>query len=329
VGPFFYKYVYFLIVYGNLKVYDNNYDIINLIKYINGVGNLTKESYVLENSRLKVIIDKPGCNYKGSRFDHSGFIRSIVLDGIHTFCVPESLKEGEGSGGLGICNEFGIFDAMGYTEAKVGEFYPKIGVGLIKKEDDKPYNFYIPHEFIPYIIKVEESSNTLRFFEDEKICAGYGFSFIKTIEIEDNFLKINYNLTNLGSKTIETHEYCHNFFGMDNSFVGENYELKFPFQIRAENVPDILKINENKIIWGETPKSDFYCRIEGYSKEKGNSWELTYKKSNLKVKEYDDFKVKLIALWGSAHVISPEVFVDINIKSGESMKWNRKYEFIV
>lgn len=90
--------------------------------------------YRLSNGILTVDIADIG-EYKGTRFDWTGFITQVTLEeGKHTFCVPESLKPDEGTGGKGLCNEFGISRAIGYDEAPIGGWFPKIGVGLLQKE---------------------------------------------------------------------------------------------------------------------------------------------------------------------------------------------------
>jgi hypothetical protein len=41
----------------------------------------------------------------------------------------------------------------------------------------------------------------------------------------------------------------------------------------------------------------------------------------------DDFAPSRVALWGRAHVVSIEVFVDHNLQPGEAQIWSRRYEF--
>ena len=45
------------------------------------------------------------------------------------------------------------------------------------------------------------------------------------------------------------------------------------------------------------------------------------------MREFDDFCPTRLAVWGTRHVISAEVFVDIDLASGETMDWTRRYEF--
>jgi hypothetical protein len=88
-----------------------------------------------------VEIAHPG-EYAGSRFDWTAFIRQVTLkQGLHTFCTAESLVSGKGTGGIGLCNEFGNDLPVGYDEAPSGSKYPKIGVGLLTRRDSGRYDF--------------------------------------------------------------------------------------------------------------------------------------------------------------------------------------------
>ncbi|MFD1908517.1 hypothetical protein ACFSQ7_37740 [Paenibacillus rhizoplanae] len=88
---------------------------------------------ILSNGVLTVEIAEVGA-YGGTRFDWTGFITGVTLEqGGHTFCVPESLVPGQGTGGIGLCNEFGISRAIGYEDAAAGEWFPKFGIGLLQE----------------------------------------------------------------------------------------------------------------------------------------------------------------------------------------------------
>ena len=65
------------------------------------------------SSRLAVEISEPGTLYRGARFDWTGFVTQVTLDQQHTFCAPEALPGGRGTGGMGLCNEFGIRQPLG------------------------------------------------------------------------------------------------------------------------------------------------------------------------------------------------------------------------
>ncbi len=56
------------------------------------------------------------------------------------------------------------------------------------------------------------------------------------------------------------------------------------------------------------------------------SWKLAYLPGRIGVSEQGSFHTDAINLWGVGHVISPELFVRLNIAPGQSMAWRRTYE---
>jgi hypothetical protein len=45
------------------------------------------------------------------------------------------------------------------------------------------------------------------------------------------------------------------------------------------------------------------------------------------MREYDTFSPVRVAVWGTTHVISAEVFVEVRIQPGDVQTWSRRYEF--
>lgn len=320
---------------------------------------MNTDSIRIRNARLSVEIAAPGMIYRGTRFDWSGFITQVTLDDQHTFCMPESLEPGKGTGGIGLCNEFGNELAVGYDEAQPGEAFPKLGIGLLKRPDDKPYNFFRPHEIVAlFPIQVEASEEQARFVVEPIECRGYAARLEKTIRLEENTLTIHYKLENTGSKPILTHEYCHNFLGIDQQPIGPDYRLTFPQAVQREPLPDqflrlappwlrwlprpILKaliqryvggssqamaLQGREITWKETPKGFFFSRLQGYARRDEPQWTLTHAPSGVSVSEIDDFTPTRLVVWGEAHVVSAEVYTDITIAPGEVQRWTRRYIF--
>lgn len=288
---------------------------------------MKEQSIILENQRLKVEIGYPGSIYSGSRFDWTGFVTQVTLDNRHTFCTVESMKPGEGCGGIGLCNEFGILHPIGFEEAQVGEKFPKIGVGLLEKQDGEEYCFYKPYEIQPYVFEVTTSENEVRFAVLPHDCRGDAVELYKIIRLRGHMMEVEYFLKNVGSKEIRTNEYNHNFVALNERAVGPKYELKLPHEIEPEEVPDVLEIEGKRITWNRTPDYDFYIRVPGFETGGGFSWELTNSDAGIGMREYSDFPIQQFALWGRAHVVSPEVFREIVLLPGESMRWKRTYEF--
>jgi hypothetical protein len=319
----------------------------------------TMPSIVFESNRLKVEIALPGTVYRRSRFDWAGFITQITLDGRHTFCVPEDYDPAKGTGGIGLCSEFGNEKAIGYADAAPGETFPKLGIGLLKRPEDPKYNFFKPHEIAePFPIEIETGPDSVQFTVQPLDCRGYAVREIKTVSAAENWLTIETQLENCGSKAVHTHEYCHNFIGINRQPVGPDYHLRFPYPLAFEKFHEsyrsflppllrkitpgfvlemmvkrmmgsgILRATGNEIDWKATPEKFFFCRPLGSFKTEEAQWELTHRPSKICVREFDDFTPVRVALWGAAHVVSAEVYTDIDLEPGERTSWTRRYQFI-
>jgi hypothetical protein len=314
---------------------------------------------MLNNSRLRVEIAQPGTIYQGTRFDWSAFITQVTLDGQHTFCMPESLQTGKGTGGIGLCNEFGNELAVGYEDAQPGEPFPKLGIGLLRRPDDGRYNFFRPYEIVEkFPIQVDGGAELARFTVQPLDCRGYAARLEKTVRLVENALVIDYRLENIGSQPLITHEYCHNFLGINQQPIGPDYQLQFPQAVTREPPPggmgkmappalrwlpkpllnwlvktalsrmgQAMLLKEKTITWNETPKNAFFARLTGFQPRQEAQWELLHQPSGLRVSESDDFPPTRLVVWGTAHVVSAEVYTDINLAPGEVKHWSRRYVF--
>lgn len=283
----------------------------------------------LESDRLSVVFSSPGAFYAGSRFDWTGFITDITLDGKHTFCVDESLIPGVGTGGRGLCNEFGIHEPIGYDEAQIGECFPKLGIGLLKRRAPEEYRFWEPYEITPAPVEVITKENRVSFISNSPECNGYSAVLRKDFTVEHNLMTVAYSLTNTGKKTLSTTEYIHNFVNIDGKGVGPHTLLSFSFALHGEAVPEVFTVYENTIGFKAIPDQEFYWAPKGYEGEKACSWTLLDKETGVGLKESCDFPPLRVGIWGKAHVISPELFIDIHVNPGETLTWTRSYEFFV
>lgn len=287
----------------------------------------------MENEYLRVDIGEPG-NYNRARFDWTGFIRQVTLkDGGHTFCTVESLVEGQGTEGAGLCNEFGIHEPIGYDEIMPGEQFLKIGVGLLTRTNDKPYDFFADYPITPAHVTVETpSQDKVRFISEPQLCNGYAVRLVKELILQGSQLSIAYTLTNTGSKRIETNEYVHNFLSIDGASIGPDYELRFPQRLNSltessfAGNDEILHEN-HQVTWQQPVSQTFYGQFKGFQEITPFYWELVHKEKGVGIRESGDFPASRIALWGESHVVSPEMFIDIRLNPGETKRWVRVFEF--
>jgi hypothetical protein len=290
-------------------------------------------SKYLRNNLLEVEIGEPGVMYSDSRFDHSGNIRQITFNKKHTFCTTEK-AEFASVLGFGLLNEFDINGPAGYSEANPGERFLKIGVGSLLKENQVPYNFLNKFKNDPLKFEVVQPSETqLDFKSKSPLVAGIQTLYSKKLSILGNQLIIDYFLKNCGEKSFSTEEYCHNFLAIDRHGVSADYQLKFDFELHPElfskflNPEGLMILAPDSVSWKNKPLYDFFiARLNGTQKRKA-SWTLTNKREKVGVSEQTDFESARINLWGNGHVVSPELFHQINLSPGEETRWQRVYTF--
>ena len=288
-------------------------------------------THILKSNNLKVAIDFPLENYKGSRFDWSGKISSIRFENLPLTTIEDTGSKDVDFLGKGLYNEFGITSPIGFEETPVGGWFHKIGVGLLKKEH-KDYLFHRNHIIKPARFDVNYENQKIIIFCKSEDVNGYSYILKKEITVSENSFIINYSLHNTGEKRIITDEYVHNFMAINNTLIDKDYELKFPFPINPSlfdetvNSEKKVEIGLENIAFNKTPKKQFFFSNLTGGKELQAEWMLTNTKTNVGIKEIGNFKTDKINVWGWKHVISPELFFKISIDPKKTIEWSRKFE---
>ena len=279
----------------------------------------------LRSDRLVVEIAAPGAAYAGARFDWTAFITQVTLDGRHTFCVPEAV-DGTGTGGAGLCNEFGIFDPVGYEDAVTGEQFPKFGVGLLRRPDLDPYRFSRAYEITAFPLAVEARDDEVMFVMEPLECRGYAGRLQKRVQVAGNRLTIDYRFDNVGTRPVRTNEYVHNFIGLDSHPVGPGYELHLPF-VPPAPLPPPLFCRDRLITWSQVPANAFFQAFKQMPPEPVFAWQLVHRPSGLQVAETTDVGWSHLHLYGTSRLVSPEAFVALDLAPGQTKTWQRSYAF--
>ena len=289
-------------------------------------------TYSLSSKNVTLQVDHPLKNYQGSRFDCTGKIINVKFKGIEISGVERIQPENTNILGRGFYNEFGMENPIGYDEAKPGDWFHKIGIGLLQR-DENPYSFLKNYPIKPAQFEVEESKLSLKISCIGDLNSGYAYLLYKEIKVLENGFEIKSQLKNTGNKTIKTNEYNHNFIAINKEPIDENIGLKLPFFPKREDFfenvdPEkLISIKGNLVELRNSPSKDFFLgKINGEQSPEPN-WELTHKKLKFGISEIGDFKLQKFNLWGCNHVISPEMFFEINLAPHQEVSWSRKYIF--
>ncbi len=288
-------------------------------------------SFKLNNEYICLDIQEPGEHYKGARFDWTGQIIQITFLNKHTFCTTETLNRDEfNKKGRGLYNEFGIDQPVGYNNCPIGSEFPKIGVGLLTRKSKKTYDFFEDYEIKPYSFSFQNAK--AQFICKAETTQEYSFELDKRIVLDKNTFTINYSLFNFGNKVIKTNEYVHNFLSINKKKIDASYKLLFSFPIKPEkfaqsvNPENAVQINKDSISWNSTPKEQFFFSNINTRYNRKENWTLIHLIDKVGIRESTNFKVQKINLWGAEHVISPELFFQLNAAPGKRISWSRSYE---
>lgn len=291
----------------------------------------------LNSSRLRVEIAEPGeAPNTTFRFDRAGFITEVVLDGARRFCAsePRNLSH-PSSGGRGLCSEY-IFDVS--EEAELGEYFPKLGVGLLRRFHEGGYRLFDRYESEqPFPVTIQVSEAEVAFSTSPVVCMGYALRTERRVSVEENRLIMHISAENVGEKPVRIHEYCHNFLSIDGMAIGSDYLLEMP------SIPDLgqdrlrCANGANGSLRG-CGRGFTFCemsavpsdhRVDGADmlQDRPFMWKLSHRGAGAFVQGEADFIPSGMNLWAVDHIVSPEVFYTRLLQPGERCTWERKWTF--
>ncbi len=292
----------------------------------------------LSSDRLRVEIPYPGEDANVSqRFARDGFISEVVLDGIIHFCAsePKNLRH-PSSGGRGLCNEY-RFNIC--EDVEIGEYFPKFGIGLYRKEEEGRYIFYKKYEdVIPFEIEIYYDSSKAVFETKPNSCQGFALKTTKTISVENNVLTMTISATNTGEKEMALEEFCHNFISIDGMAIGSDYQLDLPqcpfmgydrLNNRSGGRPGSMRGNGKGLTFCEYSAIDTDVAIDTSEIEDTVPflWNMYHKGAGASVLCKEGFKPSKIAIWAVDHIFSPEIVHGFSLKPGETHEWTREWTF--
>lgn len=298
----------------------------------------------LGDVRFRVSIESPDAEWiknHGPRFDTTAAVTSIRIEG------REILIHG------GLADEFNPkwLPPPGYDEARPGEPFLKVGVGLLQRVRERPYLFRHKYPVIKYATNERLTSKT----QDELVFRqhintgpelGWAYDYTKTYTLlpaDDSppppppsaavvaTLVIRYKLQNTGTRPIHIEHYNHNWFRLDSDSTmsfGNGYKLNTPFALpTSDPAPDALTINGGNITFHAPVREPVFPMAEQRVSAARNRATLRNLATGRWVEFSGDFDVSRFALFVDHETISPEVFADWKLAPGEQTTWTRTYRF--
>ena len=272
--------------------------------------------------------------YQGTRFDWSGVIPELEYKG-HSFFAQwfNDYNPKTHDAILGPVEEF---RQLGYNKANVGEEFLRIGIGGLKKPEEKNFDGFGIYEVTsPGKWDVKTATDRVTFTHTLNNVAGYSYVYTKTVMLKEGEPKLvlRHSLKNTGKQAIETVAYNHNFFVIDNQPVGPEIVIKFPFDIIGKwNNPDGPSVIDGKNIrFTRVLRERESVMIEDVKGHSNSVSDYDFRIENLKtgagVRITCNRPISKMVFWSSPKTSCPEPFIDINVKPGEEFTWDITYEF--
>ena len=292
----------------------------------------------LDNGEIRVSIFVPDPvrgYYRGARFDWSGIIEHVDTDE-HRFYSPLHATHDPHRHDCvsGPAEEFAMFEPMGFDEAAPGESFVKVGVGLLRKDDDDEYLFGSDYEIIRAgEWDVEHGPDRVHFFQDLVGERGWAYRYQKTVRLVPgaSALTIAHRLENSGEKDIDIDNYNHNFTLIDGLPYGPDYRVEFPF---TTTIP--IGINgrawfRNNAIEVPEPLGDTSLWIplfEGEGRVEYNRAMIKHLPSGAALEFTGDAPVTRMVFWAIERAACPEPFIRLKLAPGQVRAWSSRYHFI-
>lgn len=270
--------------------------------------------------------------YRGTRFDWAGVIPSLEYNG-HTY-FGKWFKKYEPTIHDAIMGPVEAFDPIGFDSANPGEKFIKIGVGILQRPDTTKYRFSKSYEILDHGVWHLETKKDEIGFIHELAEGEYPYTYKKVIKLKDNKLIIEHVLANDGDSTIKTSVFNHNFFVIDQHNIGPGFTVKFPFAIEGDKTrlgdfAEVINGNEIKFV-KELGEKDhpMIVKLSGFGASH-KDYDITVENKNTKagVRITSDRPLSNVVFWSAIKTLSPEPYIDINVKGGASFSWSITYEF--
>src|SRR5882724_7542177 len=171
----------------------------------------------ISNAKVKAKLYLPDAErgyYRATRFDWSGIVASLQAGGHEYFGVWFPRYNPKTNDAItGPVEEF--LASQGYEEAKPGETFVRIGVGALKKPDERAYRQFGTYEIVdPGKWTVKQGPGWIEFTQELSDTAGYAYVYRKRVSLTagKTEMVLEHSLKNTGKKIIASNVYNHNFY---------------------------------------------------------------------------------------------------------------------
>ena len=273
--------------------------------------------------------------YRGTRFDWSGAIHSLMYAGHQYFGEWQESDDPYLHDRItGPVEEYRTDEkGLGYDDG--GERFIRIGVGVVEKPEEDDYRWRHSYKVVdPGEWTMRRGANWIQFtHEVAEPTLGYGYRLTKRLTLTPGRpeLVIDHALENTGRRTIETNVYNHNFFVIDNEPTGPNFTVTFPFELTADqDMKGFAGVKGRQIRFEKElpPGESIFSPLSGYGDTPDDhAFTIENRKVSAGVRVSTDRPLARLQFWSPRTTLCPEPFIDLKILPGQADRWTIRYEF--
>ncbi|HUE64571.1 MAG TPA: hypothetical protein VMO78_09375 [Rhizomicrobium sp.] len=282
--------------------------------------------------------------YRGTRFDQTGVITSLKLNGRefygpwfdatapevldYTYDASGQLVAGPDSAISGPVEEFAPID---FTPTP-GSHFVKIGVGILYQPDSAPYDHYRHYKILDGGQRVTRITPRSSTFIQTVNDAGIAYVYTKTLELVPGRtqLVISHSLQNTGKTAINTTVYDHNFLRLKSG--DDAIRISFPFPIAAADPPPdgLMRIWGNMLTYLRPmkPKERISFPVTGFGAgAQDYDFRVTDTSTGASVHVTGDQPLTRVNIFSIDKVQSVEPTIAIDLAPGREKRWTYRYTF--
>lgn len=314
----------------------------SLLAFLLSCGRLWAQDYPkaeITNGMIRAELMLPDAHngsYQGTRFDWSGIISSLQYQGHEYFGKWYERHDPKIHDAItGPVEEFRTNESgLGYDEAKTGGTFVRIGIGTVRKPDEKAYQPFETYEIVdPGKWTIKRHKDRIEFIQQLKGENGYAYVYRKTVRLAKGKpeLLLEHSLKNTGQKAIDTTQYNHNFFVIDHEKVGPEVVVKFAFTPTAtRGFKDRAEIVGNEIHFPREieGKNGVFSELTGSKNDVADyDFRVENVKSGAGVHFTSDQPLDHVNFWAINTVACAEPYIHLKIDPKKEAHWTVRYDF--
>jgi len=274
--------------------------------------------------------------YRGSRFDWSGVVGCLTYKGHNYFGVWFPHYDPYLHDAItGPVEEFRTENGgLHYEQAKPGELFVKVGVGVLRRIDDSPFKFTAPYPLVDggkWTVRTKRDGVSFR--QQLKSSLGIAYDYKKNLRLDKHqpLLILEHELKNTGTETIDTEVYNHDFFMIDNTPTGPDMIVRFPFEPKADPaLGSGARIDGKEIVYEQELQTGQTAGgyLTGFSSNVSDfDFFVENHKTGVGVEQTGSLPISKIYFWSIRTTICPEANVQLKILPGQTAHWTIRYRF--